>query len=117
MTLDPTAPPGVVAPPPPPAATIGIRPAAAADAAACGAIMLAAFRGIAAAHGFPPDFPSPGDAIGLATAMIADPAVFGVVAESGGRIVGSNFLAESDPVRAVGPITVDPACQGAGVGR
>jgi predicted N-acetyltransferase YhbS len=34
-----------------------------------------------------------------------------------GRIVGSNFLDERGPVRGVGPITVDPAAQGGGVGR
>ncbi len=50
--------------------------------------------------------------------MIASPAAFGVVAEGGdGRVVGSNFLAEGDPIRAVGPITVDPARQGGGAGR
>jgi ribosomal protein S18 acetylase RimI-like enzyme len=101
----------------PPAAAIRIRPATAADAEACGNIMHAAFEGIAAAHGFPPDFPSPSDATGLAAAFVADPAIHGVVAEAGGRVLGSNFLSEGDPVRAVGPITVDPAWQGAGVGR
>ncbi len=97
-------------------ATIGVRPAVAADADACGRIMHDAFRGIAEAHGFPPDFASVADAAGLAAALIADPAVFGVVAEAGGRVVGSNFLAEGDPVRGVGPITVEPSRQGEGVG-
>lgn len=36
----------------------GIRPAAAEDAEACGRIIHDAFKGIADAHGFPPDFPS-----------------------------------------------------------
>jgi GNAT superfamily N-acetyltransferase len=49
--------------------------------------------------------------------LIASPAAFGVVAEEDGRVVGSNFLAEGDPIRAVGPITVGPAHQGGGVGR
>ena len=76
-----------------------------------------AFSGIAEAHGFPPDFPSAGVGTQLAAAMIASPSAFGVVAESDdGRVVGSNFLAEADPIRAVGPITVDPAFQG-GAGR
>ena len=39
---------------------------------------------------------------------IPHPSIWGVVAEIGGRIVGSNFLDERDPIRGVGPITVDP---------
>ena len=97
--------------------SIGIRPAVAGDAEACGRIMHAAFKGIADAHGFPPDFPSAEAGTQLAAALIASPAAFGVVAEEDGRVVGSNFLAEGDPIRAVGPITVDPASQGGGVGR
>lgn len=49
--------------------------------------------------------------------MIADPAVFGVVATAGGEVVGSNFLTEGDPIRGVGPITASPDHQSAGVGR
>src|SRR5690606_34813907 len=30
---------------------------------------------------------------------------------------GSNFLLEHDAIRGVGPITIDPACQGRGIGR
>jgi GNAT superfamily N-acetyltransferase len=102
--------------PPSPLGLVAIRPAVAADAQACGRIMHEAFKGIADAHGFPPDFASVADAAGLAAALIADPTVFGVVAEAGGRVVGSNFLAEGDPVRGVGPITVEPSRQGGGVG-
>ena len=88
------------------------------DAEACGRVIHDAFKGIADAHGFPPDFPSAEAGTQLAATMIASPAASGVVAESGdGRVVGSCFLAESDPIRAVGPITVDPAFQGGGVGR
>jgi GNAT superfamily N-acetyltransferase len=44
--------------------------------------------------------------------------VFGVVAETGdGKIVGFNFLSERDPIRAIGPIVIDPAMQGHGIGR
>jgi predicted N-acetyltransferase YhbS len=94
-----------------------VRPAVAADAEACGRVMHDAFKGIADAHGFPPDFPSAEAGTRLAAALIASPAAFGVVAEEDGRVVGSNFLAEGDPIRAVGPITVDPAFQGRGAGR
>ena len=49
--------------------------------------------------------------------FIPHPLIWGVVAEIDGRIVGSNFLDERDPIRGVGPITVDPEGQNAGVGR
>lgn len=94
-----------------------LRPAELADAEACGRITYAAFRRINESRGFPPDFPSVEAATRLARAMIADPAVFGIVAASGGGVVGSNFLTEGDPIRGVEPITVDPEHQGGGVGR
>lgn len=99
------------------AMTVRIRAAAPSDAEACGAIMFGAFADVAERHGFPPDFPSAEAAIGLARSLIANPAVCGVVAEVHGRVVGSNFLSEADPIRGVGPITVEPRAQGRGVGR
>jgi hypothetical protein len=42
---------------------------------------------------------------------------FDLVAEIDGRIVGSNFLDERNPISGVGPITIDPAIQNEGVGR
>jgi predicted N-acetyltransferase YhbS len=97
--------------------TVLIRAAAPADAEPCGRIMYEAFRAIAERHGFSPDFPSADAAIELVRALTSHPKVFGVVAEQGSRVVGSNFLAEGDAIRAVGPITVDPRAQGRGVGR
>jgi predicted N-acetyltransferase YhbS len=94
-----------------------IRPAIAADAEACGRIIFEAFAGIADQHSFPRDFPSVEVATQLATAFISDPSVFGVVAEIDARVVGSNFLSEGDPIRGVGPITVDTSVQGGGAGR
>jgi GNAT superfamily N-acetyltransferase len=101
----------------PTVASVKVRPAAAADTRACGRIMHDAFEGIAGAHGFPKDFPSRENATDLAAALIADPSAFGVVAERDGVVIGSNFLTEGDEVRGVGPITVDPLHQSAGVGR
>jgi GNAT superfamily N-acetyltransferase len=94
-----------------------LRPAVAADAGACGRIIYQAFKGIGDGHGFAPDFPSAAAATGLARAFIEHPAIYGVVAERAGKIVGSNFLREIDPIRAVGPISVDPSAQGGGVGQ
>jgi predicted N-acetyltransferase YhbS len=94
-----------------------IRSATPADAEACGRIIFEAFRGIADQHGFPWDFLSVVAGTQLATTFIAAPSIYGVVAELDGRVVGSNFMAEGDPIRGIGPITVDPSVQGSGVGR
>lgn len=97
--------------------SVQLRPATPADARECGRIIYEAFKGIAERHDFRPDFESAEAATQLAEAFIANPAAYGVVAESGGRVVGSNFLWEHNPVRAVGPVTVDPHTQARGVGR
>ena len=94
-----------------------LRRAAPADAERCGTICYEAFRAIATAHGFPPDFPAPEIAIGIVTMLIAHPGFYGVVAERDGRIVGSNFLDERSLIPGIGPITVDPAAQDHAVGR
>ena len=94
-----------------------IRPATPGDTEASGRIIYKAFRGIAERHNSRPDFPSPDVGTRFADLLINDPAVFGVVAESGGRVVGSNFLSEWDDIRGVGPITIDPNVQARGIGR
>ena len=96
---------------------ITIRRARPEDAEECGRIIYEAFKDIAGRHNFPPDFPSADAGAQFAQHFINDPAVFGVVAEADGRVVGSNFLSEWDEVRSVGPITVDPNLQARGTGR
>lgn len=96
---------------------VQLRPVTPADAETCGRIIYEAFRGIAEQHNFRPDFESPEVATQLAESFVANPSVYGVVAEQDGRVVGSNFLWEHDPIRAVGPVTVDPNTQARGVGR
>ena len=56
-------------------------------------------------------------AAALMAMWIPHPAIWGVIAEVDGQIVGSNFLDERDPIRGVGPITVNSEGQNAGVGR
>jgi len=97
--------------------TTNIRPAVVSDAETCGRIIHEALLKIAEDHGFAPDFPSPDAGTQLAKTFIAQPSVFAVVAETDGTVVGSNFLLEGDPIRSVGPITVEPASQGRGIGR
>jgi predicted N-acetyltransferase YhbS len=96
---------------------ISLRTANKEDAAVCGQICFEAFTTISRAHGFPPDFPGPEIAIGLLSNLFSAPGFYCVVAESGGRIVGSNCLDERSVIRGIGPITVDPSGQNLGVGR
>jgi predicted N-acetyltransferase YhbS len=94
-----------------------IRVARPEDSAACGQICYAAFETLSTKHGFPLDFPSPEMATGVMNSLFSAPGVYSVVAESGGRIVGSNCLDERALIAGIGPITVDPNSQNAGVGR
>jgi GNAT superfamily N-acetyltransferase len=55
--------------------------------------------------------------IGILSMMIAHPGFHVVVAERDGEIVGSNVLDERSEIAGIGPITVDPRRQNAGVGR
>lgn len=96
---------------------VTIRRARPKDAQACGKICYAAFSAINAAHCFPCDFPSAEVTTGVLAMMFSTPGFYGVVAESGGRIVGSNCLDERAIIAGIGPITVDPAAQNLGVGR
>jgi predicted N-acetyltransferase YhbS len=99
------------------AARVTLRDAEPDDIDACAQIVFDAFGGIQDDHRFPRDFPALEAARGLMGLWIPHPSIWGVVAEVDGRIVGSNFLDERDPIRGVGPLTVDPETQGAGVGR
>jgi predicted N-acetyltransferase YhbS len=94
-----------------------LRPATADDAPESGRICYEAFRAIAAAHSFPPDFPSVEFAQMVLRSMLGQSNVFGVVAERDGRIVGSGLVTNGGAIAGVGPITVDPEAQDGGVGR
>ena len=96
---------------------IAIRRASPAEAEVCGRICFEAFRSLAAHHNFPPDFPVPDVPIAVFAMMFSHPSFFCVVAEQGGRLIGSNCLDERTPIAGVGPITIDPAVQNKNVGR
>jgi predicted N-acetyltransferase YhbS len=96
---------------------LAIRPAVPGDAEACGRIIYEAFKEIADRHRFPPHFPTVELAIQRAKHCINHPSIYGVVADSEGRIIGSNFLDERDPIRGLGPVTVNLSVQVRGVGR
>src|SRR5271163_4345743 len=98
-------------------ATVTIRRAIPEDAPACGQICYEAFHKINTDHNFPPDVPEPARGVGLLTQLFSNPGFYCVVAESDGRIVGSNCLDERSAIAGVGPITIDPTTQNRGVGR
>jgi len=98
-------------------AAVALRPGTPDDAQACGRICYEAFRAIAERHGFPPDFPNPERAIETAGGLLGHPGFHSIVAVRDGRVVGSNFLDERSAIAGLGPITVDPDAQNAGVGR
>lgn len=94
-----------------------VRAATPDDSSVCGQICYEAFSKLSAKHGFPSDFPGPEAATGALSMMFSNPGFYCVVAESGGRIVGSNCLDERSLIAGIGPITVDPGTQNVGVGR
>ena len=98
-------------------AEVSTRVATPEDAPVCGRICFDAFSGINAAHGFPGDFPSATAAIGLMASLFAAPGCYCIVAEHGGRIVGSSCLDERALIGGIGPVTVAPDAQNLGVGR
>lgn len=93
-----------------------IREAVSDDASECGRICYDAFRAIAEEHNFPPDFPSTEVAVSMLSAMLSSSTSYGAVAELDGKIAGSNFLDERNPISGVGPISIDPRAQNHGIG-
>jgi len=98
-------------------AAVTIRRATIEDAPACGQICYEAFHKISSDHNFPADVQEPARGVQLLTRMFSHPGFYCVVAETDGRIVGSNCLDERDAIAGLGPITIDPKMQNRGVGR
>ena len=96
-----------------------IRPATSADTEieACARIIYEAYKGVAARHNFPPTAPTIKFAARVARHLINRPTAFAIVAEAKGRIVGLGGLDEYNVIRGLGPLAVDPAFQGQGIGQ
>src|ERR1700732_3708631 len=95
---------------------LNMRRATLEDAAVLGQIDYDAFKALGDAHNFPPDFPSVDAAIGTVTSLISSPGIYSVVAEVDGKIAGSNFMDERNPIAGIGPISVDPSVQNQSIG-
>lgn len=95
---------------------LAVRQARSEDAELCGSICFEAFDQINRRHGFPCDFPAPEVATAVLKMMFSHPKFYCVVAESQGRVVGSNCLDERSIIAGVGPITIDPQAQNRGIG-
>ena len=93
-----------------------IRLIQAADLPEVGRICHEAFTAIAAEHNFASDHPDPTVATALISRLAAHPGFYGIVAESDGKIIGSNFVDERGLIIGLGPITIDPSAQNRGVG-
>jgi GNAT superfamily N-acetyltransferase len=94
-----------------------IREAVDADWVDAGRICYEAFATLADQHGFPHDFPTVEAAADPVRWLINHPRIYGVVADKGGRVIGSSFLDERGPIFAIGPVSVDPTSQDHHVGR
>ena len=82
-----------------------------------GRICFEAFRQVSEGHGFERDFPDAETAAKVIGLIQSLPGSFQVAARMDGRPAGSNFLLLPDRVAGLGPITVDPAFHGRGIGR
>jgi GNAT superfamily N-acetyltransferase len=97
--------------------TVTIRRATPEDAAGCGRICYEAFTNINQVHGFPPELPGPDAGVGLLAMLFSHSGFYCVVAESEGRVVGSNCLDERGIIAGIGPVTVDVEDQNRTFGR
>lgn len=99
------------------ATDVHIRDAQPGDAEACGRIFYDAFAAIAQRHAFPVEPDSPEFTAFHANLMLSLDGIVRVVAERDGRVVGSGFADARGSIAGIGPVSVDPAEQDAGVGR
>ncbi len=82
-----------------------------------GRICYDAFKDVSERHGFESDFYSREFAKAVIGASIAREDLYAVAAFLDGRPAGSNFMTLTDDVGGIGPVSVDPAAQGQGIGR
>jgi predicted N-acetyltransferase YhbS len=100
-----------------PTSAITLRAGTPADAEQCGRIFFDAFESIASRHNLPVEPGSPEFTRFKSAQMLAGGGFSSILAEHEGEILGSAFLDERASVVGVGPVSVAPGAQDAGVGR
>jgi predicted N-acetyltransferase YhbS len=96
---------------------IQLRPAQAADVPELGRICYEAFKDISETHGFEPDFATVEFAQQIVGMFVQQEDVYSVGAFDQAVPKGSNFVNMWGDVAGIGPVSVDLAAQGGGVGR
>lgn len=76
-----------------------------------------AFKGVHEKHGFTTDFPTVEFAQRVVGLLVQREDVYGIAAFDGDSPKGYTFLSLWDDVAGVGPVSVDVAAQGKGIGR
>jgi GNAT superfamily N-acetyltransferase len=101
----------------PPAIGLTVRAATPRDGDDCGRIFYDAFESIATRHNLPIEPASREFTRFMVGEMLANDGFAGFVADRGGEVLGSAFVDQRSVIAAIGPVTIDPAEQDAGVGR
>ncbi len=97
---------------------VAIRRSQISDINVCARINYEAFKDISDRHCFPhTDFLTVELAAQITRFWIENPSYFGIVAESDGAVVGCGFMDERNPIRGIGPVSVNRTFQGRGAGR
>jgi ribosomal protein S18 acetylase RimI-like enzyme len=94
-----------------------LRPAESRDVESAGDVNFTAFYRAALAHGMPPVVTTPGDSRRYIRHLLEFDPLGGLVAEEDGRVIGVAWIHPRGPVATIGPLAVDPAAQGRGIGR
>jgi len=96
---------------------VAIRRAQPSDIDVCARINYEAFKDISDRHQVPTDFPTLEFSTEIIGLLIESPLFFDIVAESEGAVVGCGFMDKRNPIRGIGPVSVDRTFQGRGTGR
>jgi len=94
-----------------------LRAAESRDVEPAGDVTFVAFYRAALAHGLPPAVTTPADSRRYIRHLLEFDPLGGVMAEEGSRIVGVAWVHPRGAVATIGPLAVDPAAQGRGIGR
>jgi predicted N-acetyltransferase YhbS len=97
--------------------SISVREATPDDAGDCARIFYDAFESIATRHHFPIEPSSREFTRFKVSDMLSSDGFLGLVAERDGELRGSAYVDQRGVIGGIGPVTVDPATQDAGVGR